>query len=167
MTVVANYSDLSPNMRNLLLDGAPNAERSTTHLKSLNALCDRGLAIHTDLRKAGHYRLTDRGVAAAAHLRSLDTPTTTAVATSAAFYDAVRHAFPALTDVARYVAQLRRWAAEPVADNDEWEKGRASAFTMIAGQLEEGVLGDMAPLLLPEAIRHDAEWNAAANVQED
>lgn len=155
MTVVTNYSDLPPGVKELLLAGSLDVERVATRTARLDAAVTRGLAVRTDPSgDRRYYRLTDRGVAAAEQLRSLVAPTTIPH-WQAELYPALRRAAPALTNVARHVAQLRRWATEPVTG--EWEQGRQSAWSLAADQLERDVLGDLAPLLMPEAVRRDAE----------
>jgi hypothetical protein len=77
---------------------------------------------------------------------------------SEALYKAVGRVLPMATELARYVAQLRRWAQDYNAGSD-WDRGRSSAYTMVADQLERDMLRDLAPLLRDEAARryHDQE----------
>jgi hypothetical protein len=146
--VVSNYSDLTPRMWKLLTAAAarPSGEFRTLYTSSLAALCRRGLA--EDL-SSGCYRLTDKGVTAAQSRPAVK------VSPEARLHDAIHDVNPALISVARYVVQLRRWANEPTTS--DWERGRANAHAMVADQLERDVLCGLAPLLLPEAARRDAE----------
>lgn len=154
MTVVTNYSDLPPGVKELLLNAPPDGSGVAPYGLILTAAVNRDLAVRISSASNRHYRLTDRGAAAAEQLRSLVAPTTIPH-WQAELYPALRRAAPALTNVARHVAQLRRWATEPVTG--EWEQGRQSAWSLAADQLERDVLGDLAPLLMPEAVRRDAE----------
>jgi len=150
-SIVTNHSDLSPGAKTLLRAGALDAERITPHTKSLDILVQRGLAVRTGVRETGRYRLTGKGAAAAAQLQ----PVTAAPSVDARLYDAVRAASPTLTRIARYIAECRQWSAkDPVND---WDRGWTAALSMVADQLERDVLGELAPLLLPEATRRDTE----------
>jgi len=145
-SIVTNHSDLSPGAKALLLAGTPDAERITPHTKSLDILVQRGLAVRTGVRDTGRYRLTDKGAAAAAQLQPIAAPSV-----DARLYDAVRAASPTLTRIARYIAECRQWSTkDPIND---WDKGWTTALSMVADQLECDVLGELAPLLIPEANR--------------
>jgi hypothetical protein len=145
--IVSNYSDLTPRMWELLTAAArPDGKFRTHHASSLAALCRRGL---TEDLGSGCYRLTDKGVGAAKEFQPA-----AEVSSDARLYNAIRGANPALTTVARYIVQLRRWATQPTTG--DWERGRVATFTLVADQLERDVLRDLAPLLLSEAAQRDA-----------
>lgn len=153
--LVTNVSDLSPRMREALLY---TVKQEGPHLMAEptgRALENRGLLTRVGLR----YRLTEAGLRARFSLVELEAGRSAQAETvqpaPADLYDAIRAAGPALVDVARYVAQLRRWAVEETVSL--WDEGRQSAFAMVADQLEEHVLRDLAPVLMPEAARRDAE----------
>jgi hypothetical protein len=74
---------------------------------------------------------------------------------SADVYRAVQRHNPTLVSLARYVAQLRRWAEFTENDSVE-DRAQQYAYQLVARQLE-GLLGDLAPMLMPEAVRRDAE----------
>lgn len=152
MTVVTNYSDLPPGVKELLLSTPANGAGVAPHGLSLTSAVARGLAVRTASNR--HYQLTDRGFAAAEQLRS-PAASPAAPEWQPALYDAVRAATPMLTDLARYIAQLRRWATQSA--EGEWECGRAFALATVADNLERDFLGDLAALLMPEAVRHDAQ----------
>lgn len=145
-SIVTNISDLTPAMRAGLhnWNTAPPATR--------RALIARGL-----VRDFG-WELTDAGRRALDRIIAEESNVSTS-SEAADLYDAVCRTSPALTDLARCIAQLRRWAAEPAAN--EWERGRVFALAMVADQLKRDALGSMAPLLMPEAIRRDAEHYGA------
>lgn len=148
-TIVTNHSDLSPGAKALLRAGTPNAERITPHSRSLDILVQRGLAERTGTRETGRYRLTDKGAAAAAQLQ----PT---ASVDARLFDAMRDASPALIHAARYIAHCRQWITkDPVND---WDKGWTAALSMVADQLERNILGNLAPLLMPEAARRISQY---------
>lgn len=140
--LVTNISDLTPAMRNGL------RHWNTAVAATRRALILRGLVVDYG------GTLTDAGQRA---VDKMDAESSAAaVDQTDGLYLAIRGTVPALTDVARYVAQLRRWATSTEAATTDWDNGWRSACNMIAGQLEKDVLRDLAPLLMPEAVRLDA-----------
>lgn len=153
--LVTNVSDLSPRMREALLY---TVKQEGPHLMAEptgRALENRGLLTRVGLR----YRLTEAGLRARFALVELEAGRSAQVETVQPappdLYEAIRAAVPALVDVARYVAQLRRWAG--AKSEDSWDEGWHAAFAMVADQLEEHVLRDLAPVLMSEAVRLDAD----------
>jgi hypothetical protein len=155
--VVANYSDLSPAMRDALcVSPDPGAVHVWLDQKTIDALIRRGFALPYDSR-THRFILTADGKRARAWIESQDPNPAPEPAViggwhgPAAVFDAVQRHTPLAADVARYVAQLRNWVT--LEDEvDDWGKGRASAYAMIADHLV-GMLGPMAPLIMGEATR--------------